>query len=100
MDMERVDGTAKEEYQGAVALVLDFREGVRAGQSSRGVGLGDALQLPKEFLAGALWVLPSTRGECSSKDVWRSRSGPSRPSCQGPKWSCLLLCICVAGCTD
>ena len=27
----------------------------------------------------------STRGGCSLRDVWRSRSGPSRPSCQGQK---------------
>ena len=32
-------------------------EGIRAGQPSCGLGLGDALQLSKEDLAGALWVL-------------------------------------------
>ena len=32
-------------------------EGLRAGQSSCGVGLGDALQLPKEDLASAVRVL-------------------------------------------
>ena len=31
-------------------------EGIGAGQSPCGVGLGDALQLPKEDLADALWV--------------------------------------------
>ena len=31
-------------------------EGLRAGQSTSGLGLGDVLQLPEEDLAGALWV--------------------------------------------
>ena len=33
----------------------------------------------------------SSRGEFSSKDVWRSRSRPFWRSCQAPKWSCSLL---------
>ena len=32
-------------------------EGIRAGQSRCGLGLGDAPRLPKEDLAGALWAL-------------------------------------------
>ena len=32
-------------------------EGLRAGQSPRRAGLGDALQLPKEDIAGAMLVL-------------------------------------------
>ena len=37
-------------------------EGLRAGQSSCGVGLGDALQLPKEDLAGAVQTWPFCQG--------------------------------------
>ena len=49
-------------------------EGLRAGESPCGVGVGNALQFPKEDLAGALWFVLSTRCGYSSKDVWRSRS--------------------------
>ena len=36
----------------------------------------------------------SIRGECSSKDVWRSRSGPSRPFCQGQSEVACLHELC------
>ena len=36
---------------------LGLGDGLRSGQSSCGVGLGDALQLPKEGLASAVRVL-------------------------------------------
>ena len=52
-EMERLNGKAKEEDQGALALVLDLAK----GQSSCGVGLCDALQFPKEDLVGAVRVL-------------------------------------------
>ena len=41
-------------------------EGIRASQPSCGLGLGDTLLLPKKDLAGALRLLLSTRGVCSS----------------------------------
>ena len=81
----------KEEDQGTLELASGPDEGLGKGQSSCGVGLSDALQPHKENLAGAFVGTSSTTRECSSKDVWRSRSRPSRLSCQGPKWSCLLL---------
>ena len=34
---------------------------------------------------GPVWVFLSTRGERSSKVVWRSRARPSRPSGRGPR---------------
>ena len=37
----------------------------------------------------------STRGECSSKDAWRSRSGPSRLSCQGQSGVRLASTYCA-----
>ena len=42
---------------GSGGLVSGPGEGLRAGQSSCCVGLGDALQLPKEDLASAMRVL-------------------------------------------
>ena len=49
--MGKFDGKAKEEDQGAVALVLG------------GLGLGDTLELPKVDLAGAFVGTSSTTGE-------------------------------------
>ena len=51
MELEICCGKAKEEDQGAVALVL------RPCQSPRGVGLGDALLLPEKDLTGTLRLL-------------------------------------------
>ena len=56
MEMERFDGKAKEGDQVAVALVLDLANAFES-QSPCGVGLGNALQLPKEDLEGVMWVL-------------------------------------------
>ena len=94
MEMERFKYRAGEEDLGAVALVL-AGEGLRAGQSPCGVGLGDALQLHKEDLTCALWALRATEGEFSSKDVWRNRSEPARQSCQGQSG---VACFCVLCC--
>ena len=68
-------------------------EGIRACQPPCGVGLDDALQLPKEDLDGAVRLISSTRDVCSSKDVRQSRPRPSRLYCQGPSGAvcCFLL---------
>ena len=63
--------------------------------SPSGVGLGNALQLPEEDLAWCRAGGSSTRGVYSSKDVRRSRSRPSRPSCQDPSG---VVCFCVLFC--
>ena len=54
MEVERFNGKAKADEQGAVALVLDLAKAFWASQPSCGVGLGDALQLPEEDVAGAV----------------------------------------------
>ena len=56
MEMERFKFRAGEERleQGIGA---GPGEGLRAGQSRCGVGLANALQLPKEDVAGAVWEL-------------------------------------------
>ena len=56
--MNRLNGKAKEEDQGALALVLNLAKAFeRVSLPPCGVALGDALQLPKEVLAGAVRVL-------------------------------------------
>ena len=52
MDMDRFYGKAKEEDQGAVALVLDLAKGLRACQPPCGFGLGR--RISKEDLASAV----------------------------------------------
>ena len=57
LEMERFDGKAKEEDQGAFGLGPGPGEGLRTSQSPCNLGLGNALQLPKEDVAGAVWLL-------------------------------------------
>ena len=85
----------RKESQGAVALVQDLAKAFERNQSPSDLGVGNALQFPEEDIAGVVWLLLSTRGECSSKDVWRSRSRPLRPSCQGGSG---LVCFYVLYC--
>ena len=49
----QIHGRSKRSRSGSPGL----DKSLRAGQSSGGVGLGDALQLPKEDIAGAMRVL-------------------------------------------
>ena len=96
MEMERCKNRAGEEVLGAVALVLDLAKAFGRVSLPGGLVLGDALQLPKDDLGGALWVFLSTRGACSLKDVWRSRSRPSRLSCQGPSGVACFYGLCCS----
>ena len=95
MEMKRFDGMAKEEEQEAVALVLDVAKAFERVSLPVVLGLGNALQLPKEDIDGVVRILRAPRSECSSKGVWRSRSGPPRPSCQGRSG---VACFCVLCC--
>ena len=52
LEMERFRYRARERRFGSSGLGLGSGEGLRAGQSSCGVCLGDALQFPTEDLAG------------------------------------------------
>ena len=69
------------------------------GQLSCGVGLGDALQLPKEDLATSMWVLPA-----SEASAVRRRRGRAAPDHFGylprVKVELLASAYCVAGCTE
>ena len=49
MEMERFNGKAKEEDQGALALVLDLAKAFERVSLPCDLGLGDALLLPKEY---------------------------------------------------
>ena len=57
LEMERSNGRAKEEDQGCCGLGSGPSEGLRACQPPCGLGLGDALLLPKEDLASAVRIL-------------------------------------------
>ena len=55
MEMERFDRKASEEYQGAVALICYLAEAFER-VSLLSACLGNALQIPKEDIAGAVWL--------------------------------------------
>ena len=57
MDMERFKYRAGGSMFGSSSPGAGPGEGIWACQPPSGAGLGNALQLPKEHLAGALWVL-------------------------------------------
>ena len=57
MEMERFNGRAKAEDQGAVALILELAKNFERVSILGGLGLGDALQFPNEDRAGAVRVL-------------------------------------------
>ena len=82
MELERYYGRAEAEDRGAVALVLDLAK-ARASQPSCRLGLGDALQLPKEDIAGAVWLFRAP--EASAVRRMRGGAAPDHS-----KWSCLL----------
>ena len=80
MEMERFNGRAKAEDQGAVAFVLDLSKAFE--RVSLPCALGCA-------------VISSTRGACSSKGVRQSRSQSSLLSSQGPSG---VVCLYVLYC--
>ena len=94
------DGEVQIPSRGRRSRSLGFRpppgDGLRSGQSSCG-GPGRRTSASQgrscECCAGTL----STRGECSSKDVRRNRSRPSRPPCQGPSG---VVCFFVMDCQN
>ena len=80
LEMVRFKYRAGEEELGAVALVLDLANAFERVSLPVVWAWATHLSFPRKILrcyAGT----SSTRGECSSKDVWRSRCGPSRRSC-------------------
>ena len=84
MEMERLKYRAGEEELGAVALVLDLAKVFERVSLEVVWAWATQLQPASQGRScgchAGTW---STRGGCRSKDVRRSRSGPSRPSCQG-----------------
>ena len=98
MDVERCDGKAKEGEQGAVALVLDLAKAFER-VSLPWYARGRRTSVSRGRSCGCCAVISSTRGECSLKDVRRSRSRPSRPSCQ-VQVVLFASADCIAGCFD
>ena len=80
VEMERFDGKAKEGKQGAVALVLDLAKALESWSPS-GLGVGNALQFPKEDIEGAVWLLRAP--EASAVEVELS-----------------VFMYCTAGCVE
>ena len=76
LEMERVDGKSKGRRSRSLSLGPGLGEGLRAGKSSCGVGLGDTLQLPKEDIAGAVWLLRVLEASA----VWRMCGGAAPQS--------------------
>ena len=97
MEMERFYGKTKEEDQGSVALVLDLATAFERVGPPCGLGLGDALQLLKGDVAGAVWLLRAPEASA----VRRMCGGPAtdhhdhlaRVTVELPAPTC-----CVAGC--
>ena len=75
MEMERFNGIAKEEDQGAVALVLDLAKAASVS-ASLWSGLGRRISVSQERSCECFAVISSTRGEYSAKDVRLCRYGP------------------------
>ena len=92
MEMERFDGKAKAEDQGAVALVQTCR---RPSSESALLwsGPGRRTSASQGRSCGCCVAALSTRGGYSSKAVRQSPCGPSRPSCQGPSLLAFPHCI-------
>ena len=88
IEMERFKKRAAQEDLGAVALVL-----LDLAKAFERVNFPLVWAWATHFYfksCGCSVGTSSIRGECSSKDVWRSRSRPSLPSCQGP---CGVACF-------
>ena len=73
--------------------------GTRAGRSPCGVGLGDALQLPEEGLAGAVWVF-----RASEAGALRTMCGGALPDYHGHfarvQVELFASVDCIAGCFE
>ena len=82
MEMESFKHRASEEVVGAVALVLDLAKAFE-WVSLPEVWAGRRTSASQGRSCGCCMGISSTTSECSSKDVWRSRSRLSQLSCQG-----------------
>ena len=89
----------EEEDSGSSGPGLGPGEGFRASQPPCGVGLGDALQLPKEDIAGAIRVLRAS--EASAVGRMRGGAAPDRDGhLSRAKVELLAPAHCAAGRTE
>ena len=99
MEMERFNGIAKEEDQGAVALVLDLAKAFQRVSLPCGLGLGDAFQFPKKDLASALRLFrapeESTVRRMCGRVATDHHGHPARVQVE-----LLAFAHCVAGCAE
>ena len=84
---------------GSGGLGSGLGEGLRARQPSGGLGLGNALQLPKKDLAGALWILRAPEACAVSR-----MCGGAAPDHHGHlarvEVELLASTDCIAGCIE
>ena len=86
---------AKEEDQGAVALVLDVAKAFERVSLPVVWAWVTHFGFPTKILRVLCGYFEQPEAEYSSKDAWRSRSRPFRPSCQGPSG---VACFHVSYC--
>ena len=96
-EMDRFNGKAKEEGQGAAALVLDLATAFERVSLPCGLGLGNALQFSKKDLSSAVRVLRAPEAWTVRRMCGRAahdhHSYPARVEVEQ-----LALADCVAGC--
>ena len=88
LETDRLNYFAGERDQGAIALVLDLAKAFE--RVSLPVGRRSSI-LPGRFCV-CYATISQPSGGCSSKDVWRSRSRPSRPVSLGQNG---VACSCA-----
>ena len=92
MEMERFKYRAGDEDLG-VAPGAGPREGLRVGQSSCGLGVGDAFQLRKEDLEGVLWDFFEHQRRVQFEGCVAKPLRTITAILPGSKWSCLLRIV-------
>ena len=88
LEMERFHGQAKEEDQGALALVVDMAMTFERVSLPVVWAWATHFRLPRKMMRVLCGYFEHQRGECSSKYVRRNPA-----ILPGSKWSCLLLRI-------
>ena len=98
VEMERFNGKAKAEEQGAVVLVLDLAEAFER-QPPSGLGLGNTHQLPKEDLTSALRLFRAPE-ECTVRRMCGRAATNHHGHFARVQVELLAVAHCVAGCIE
>ena len=95
MEMERFNGRAKAEDQGTVALVLDLAKAFERVSLFVVWAWATHFSFPRKLLRVLVRILRAPKASAVRRDVWRSRSGPSRPFSLGLSG---VACFCALCC--